>query len=68
MVQVKRPVWAAVLLSRKLPGSVLEEVRTEGRHGFGADATVAPMTRKVWTIPEPELPVIDLQSVVPVVP
>ncbi|TFK17819.1 hypothetical protein FA15DRAFT_733048 [Coprinopsis marcescibilis] len=64
MIQVKRTTWAAVLLSRKMPQSnVLEEMMNggEGRYGFGAEASVAPMTRRAWN-PEPETQVVDLQT------
>ncbi|TFK17808.1 hypothetical protein FA15DRAFT_733013, partial [Coprinopsis marcescibilis] len=64
MIQVKRSTWAAVFFSRKMPQpNMLEEMMNggEGRHGFGAEASVAPMTRRAWN-PEPEIQVVNLQT------
>ncbi|TFK19188.1 hypothetical protein FA15DRAFT_221155 [Coprinopsis marcescibilis] len=53
-ITVKRPIWAAVFLSRKVPETnSIEDMMSGqgGRYGFGAEASIAPRSRPA-AVPE----------------
>ncbi|TFK17767.1 hypothetical protein FA15DRAFT_675842 [Coprinopsis marcescibilis] len=55
-LQVKRPVWLAIFLSRKMPEpNILDQMAEKPiRYGFGAEAGVGPATRPFQKAPEIE--------------